>query len=46
MADGLAPGQNLVATATGNICTFVNAQGGQCDTTQANTLSERWAALP
>ena len=46
VADGLAPGQNLVATATGNICTFVNAQGGQCDTTQAKTLSERWAALP
>ena len=43
--DGLAPGKNLVQTATTNVCTFVTAQGGQCNQEQAQRLSARWAAL-
>ena len=44
-ADGLAPNRSLIQTATGNVCTFVNAQGGRCDTTGAKALQQRWAAI-
>jgi ABC-type Zn uptake system ZnuABC Zn-binding protein ZnuA len=44
-ADGLAPGRSTVQTATGNVCTFVNGQGGRCDTAAADRLAQRWAAI-
>ena len=44
-ADGQAPGKSLVQTATGNICTFVVAQGGRCDENGAAVLQERWASI-
>ena len=45
-ADGLAPGRSLVETATDNVCTFVVAQNGSCDSNGAAALQQRWAALP
>jgi zinc/manganese transport system substrate-binding protein len=45
VADGLAPGRSTVQTATGNVCTFVNGQGGRCDTAAADRLAQRWAAI-
>jgi zinc/manganese transport system substrate-binding protein len=45
IADGLAPGRSTVQTATGNVCTFVNGQGGRCDTAAADRLAQRWAAI-
>ena len=44
-ADGQAPGKSLVQTATGNICTFVVAQGGSCDEASAAQLQQRWASI-
>ncbi|MFL0789168.1 MAG: metal ABC transporter substrate-binding protein [Prochlorococcus sp.] len=44
-ADGLAPGRSSVSTATLNICTVVNGQGGQCDQKGADELVKRWAAI-
>ena len=44
-ADGTAPGKSLIETATANTCAVVNAQGGQCDTTGAARLQQRWAAV-
>ena len=44
-ADGQAPGKSLIQTATGNICTFVVAQGGRCDEASAAQLQQRWAAI-
>ena len=44
-ADGQAPGKSLVQTATGNICTFVVAQGGRCDENGASQLQERWTSI-
>ena len=44
-ADGLAPGRSTVATATLNICTVVNAQGGRCDQAAADRLNSRWSAI-
>jgi ABC-type Zn uptake system ZnuABC Zn-binding protein ZnuA len=44
-ADGLAPGRSTVQTATGNVCTFVNGQGGRCDAAAADRLAQRWAAI-
>ncbi|MGC6482232.1 MAG: metal ABC transporter substrate-binding protein [Synechococcus sp.] len=44
-ADGNAPGKSLIATATTNTCTVVNAQGGSCDQAGAKTLQERWEAV-
>ncbi|MBM5816698.1 MAG: zinc ABC transporter substrate-binding protein [Cyanobacteria bacterium K_Offshore_surface_m2_239] len=46
VADGLGPGRSAVQTATGNVCTFVNGQGGRCDTTGAERLARRWASIP
>lgn len=45
VADGLAPGRSAVQTATGNVCTFVNGQGGRCDSAGAERLAHRWAAI-
>jgi ABC-type Zn uptake system ZnuABC Zn-binding protein ZnuA len=45
VADGLAPGRSTVQTATGNVCTFVNGQGGRCDSDAAEQLAQRWAAI-
>lgn len=44
-ADGQAPGKSLIQTATSNVCTFVIAQGGRCDTKAASELQQRWAAI-
>jgi len=46
MADGLAPGMTTVQTATTNICTIVDGQGGRCDRAGAERLDRRWAAIP
>ena len=45
VADGLAPGHSLVQTAAKNVCTFVNGQGGRCDSDGAKRLAQRWAAI-
>ena len=45
VADGLAPGRSTVQTATGNVCTFVDGQGGRCDYAGAERLAQRWAAI-
>lgn len=44
-ADGPAPGKSLIQTATANVCTFVVAQGGQCDRTTAKQLQTLWSAV-
>ena len=44
-ADGQAPGQSLIQTATANVCTFVTAQGGRCDQQTASALQQQWAAI-
>lgn len=44
-SEGSAPGRSLVQTATDNVCNFVDAQGGRCDTTSAERLQARWAAI-
>ena len=44
-ADGLAPGTSLIQTATANVCTFVIAQGGNCDQRAASVLQQQWAAI-
>ena len=45
VADGLAPGRSTVQTVIGNVCTFVNGQGGRCDLAGAEKLAQRWAAI-
>lgn len=44
-AEGQAPGKSLVQTATGNVCNFVNSQGGSCNQTAATNLQQRWAGI-
>ena len=44
-AEGLAPGQSAVSTATLNICTFVKGQGGSCDRVVAEQLGTQWKAI-
>jgi zinc/manganese transport system substrate-binding protein len=44
-ADGQAPGKSLIQTATTNVCTFVNAQGGRCDQQTASALQQQWAFI-
>ena len=44
-AEGLAPGQSAVSTATLNICTFVKGQGGSCDRVVADQLGTQWKAI-
>ena len=43
--EGIASGRNAVSTATLNVCTIVNGQGGSCDQPGANALNSRWAAI-
>ena len=43
--EGIASGRNAVSTATLNVCTIVNGQGGFCDQSGANALNSRWAAI-
>lgn len=45
VADGLAPGRSWVQTATANVCTVVNGQGGRCDSAGAERLAQRWQAV-
>ena len=44
-AEGLAPGQSAVSTATLNICTFVKGQGGSCDRVAAEKIGTQWKAI-
>ena len=44
-AEGQAPGKSVVQTATGNVCNFVNSQGGSCNQTAATNLQQRWAGI-
>lgn len=44
-AEGVAPGQTAVSTATLNVCTMVKGQGGTCDQVAAETLIDRWDAI-
>ena len=43
--EGIASGRNAVSTATLNVCTIVNGQGGSCDQSGANSLNSQWAAI-
>ena len=43
--EGQAPGKSLIQTATGNVCNFVESQGGQCDQMTADQLQTRWAEI-
>jgi ABC-type Zn uptake system ZnuABC Zn-binding protein ZnuA len=45
VADGTMSGKNLIATATANTCTIVDAQGGTCDHDGAKALEDRWLAV-
>ena len=44
--EGVAAGETAVSTATLNICTMVNGQGGSCDRAAAEKLAQRWSAIP
>lgn len=43
--EGIAAGRNAVSTATLNVCTIVNGQGGSCDTAGANALNAQWSSI-
>ena len=43
--EGIAAGRNAVSTATLNVCTIVNGQGGSCDTAGANALNSQWSSI-
>ena len=43
--EGVAPGQTAVSTATRNICTIVNGQGGRCDKAAAAKLAAQWKSI-
>ena len=43
--EGIAAGRNAVSTATLNVCTIVNGQGGSCDQAGANGLNARWVSI-
>ena len=43
--EGIAAGRNAVSTATLNVCTIVNGQGGSCDTAGANALNAEWSSI-
>ena len=43
--EGVAAGQSSISTATSNICTIVNAQGGACDREGAQQLDARWSQI-
>ena len=43
--EGIAAGRNAVSTATLNVCTMVNGQGGSCDSAGANALNSQWSSI-
>ena len=43
--EGTAAGETAVSTATINICTMVEGQGGRCDEASADALNDRWQAI-
>ena len=43
--EGIAAGRNAVSTATLNVCTIVNGQGGSCDIPGANGLNSQWSSI-
>nr|WP_244281185.1 metal ABC transporter substrate-binding protein [Synechococcus sp. UW106] len=43
--EGIAAGRNAVSTATLNVCTIVNGQGGSCDQSGANSLNSQWSLI-
>ncbi|WP_226400322.1 metal ABC transporter substrate-binding protein [Synechococcus sp. MU1643] len=43
--EGIAAGRNAVSTATLNVCTIVNGQGGSCDISGANSLNSQWSSI-
>jgi zinc/manganese transport system substrate-binding protein len=43
--EGVASGRNAVSTATLNVCTIVNGQGGSCDQSGANSLNSQWSSI-
>ena len=43
--EGIAEGLNAVSTATLNVCTIVNGQGGTCDITGANKINAEWSSI-
>ena len=43
--EGIAAGRNAVSTATLNVCTIVNGQGGSCDISGANELNAEWSSI-
>ena len=43
--EGIAAGRNAVSTATLNVCTIVNGQGGSCDQSGASSLNSQWSSI-
>ncbi len=43
--EGIAAGRNAVSTATLNVCTIVNGQGGSCEISGANELNAQWSSI-
>ena len=43
--EGIAAGETAISTATINICTMVQGQGGRCDKPSAEALNDRWQAI-
>ena len=43
--EGIASGRNAVSTATLNVCTIVNGQGGSCDQSGAKELNSQWSSI-
>ena len=43
--EGIAAGLNAVSTATLNVCTIVNGQGGSCEISGANQLNAQWSSI-
>ena len=43
--EGIAAGRNAVSTATLNVCTIVNGQGGICDDSGAKALNSQWLSI-
>ena len=43
--EGIAADRNAVSTATINVCTIVNGQGGSCDISGAKKLNFEWSSI-
>ena len=43
--EGIAADRNAVSTATLNVCTIVNGQGGSCDSSGADALNSQWSSI-